>query len=481
MRALRDPLLILIILLSMAIGSFTLTRGHEWGDDFASYIMQAQSILDGNTDEFIERNTFTIFESSIQIGPVAYPWGYPLILTPVLSIRGVHPLALKLPGLILFAGFLFCLYRMTEDRLARTDSLLLVSLFAFNPILIKFIDQILSDIPFLFFVFLALLLIIKSNTKQGAWKYILSGAVMFFAFFIRTTGIILLAGFLVYQASRYYREGEDRKTVLADSVLGAFSFCLLWFISSLVFPDGQGSYLEQLRELTPAIVRGNIPAYFSLFGRFFGDGTAWMYMYYILVVFFLIGAWTRFKADQPLVIFFALYLIALLLWPEWQGMRFIFPLLPIFVYLVFQGMKTVIDRPLEKYRQTAEKIFFGFWLLIVGIFLFNASANAYVNLQDKRAINGPFDPYSVEVYEYIKEKTPADSVIVFFKPRAMRLFTDRDTLMSMECERLALGDYIVTSKKAENSQVPLTELDECALPLNQVFTNRRFIIHEIQK
>ena len=82
MRATRDPFLIIIILLSFAIGSSVLTRGHEWGDDWASYVMQSQSILNGKTSEFVERNTFTIFESSFQIGPVAYPWGYPLILTP---------------------------------------------------------------------------------------------------------------------------------------------------------------------------------------------------------------------------------------------------------------------------------------------------------------------------------------------------------------------------------------------------------------
>ncbi len=156
MRTLRNPFLIIIIFLSMAIGSSTLTRGHEWGDDFASYIMQAQSILNDKTGEFVAHNTFTIFKSSFQIGPVAYPWGYPLILTPMIAIKGIHPLTLKLPGLFFFFGLLICFYLLTKDRLTRTESLLLVSLFAFNPMLIKFLDQILSDIPFLFFIFLGL-------------------------------------------------------------------------------------------------------------------------------------------------------------------------------------------------------------------------------------------------------------------------------------------------------------------------------------
>jgi hypothetical protein len=71
MRSTHNILLVVIILSSLLIGASTLTRGHEWGDDFAAYTMQAQSILNGNASEFIERNSFTIFESSFQIGPVA--------------------------------------------------------------------------------------------------------------------------------------------------------------------------------------------------------------------------------------------------------------------------------------------------------------------------------------------------------------------------------------------------------------------------
>jgi len=275
MRALRDPLLIIIILSSLAISSATLTRGHEWGDDWASYVMQSKSILSGKTDEFMERNTFTIFESSFQIGPVAYPWGYPLILTPMVAWKGVHALTLKLPGLFFFAGFLICLYLLTKDRLTRTESLLLVSLFAFNPIFVEFPDYIISDIPFLFFIFLGLLWI--TRLKTTTWNFVALGTIIFFAFFIRTTGIILFTSFLAYQTIRFYREWQTRKTILIDSVLVAASFSLLWVITSLAFPDGQGSYLEQLKGLTPDIFRSNISRYFNLFWQVFGFTSTLIY------------------------------------------------------------------------------------------------------------------------------------------------------------------------------------------------------------
>ena len=481
MRAWQYPVLGIVVLLSLGLGAATLTRGHEWGDDFASYIMQAQSILSGTPDAFVERNTFTIFESSFQIGPVAYPWGYPLLLTPALLLKGVHPLTLKLPGLFLFAGFLICLYFLSKNRLTRTESLLLVALFAFNPILVKFLDQILSDIPFLFFIFLALLWISEFKSRQAIWSYLLLGVILFFAFFIRTTGIILLGAFLAYQAVCFFREPENRATILTHSVWTVLAFGALSLISTLILPNGQGSYFEQLKGLTPAIFRENIAYYFYLFGTFFGTSALWRTMYYVLVIFFLIGAWTRFQEDLLLIIFFAAYFAAMLFWPELQGIRFIFPLLPIFVYFVFQGMKATVTKLPENNRKIFAALFYGFWLVVIGLFLFNSGSRAYTNLADDRKINGPFDPYSSDVYNYLRAETSPDSVVVFWKPRAMRLFTDRNTFMSTECDRLPLGDYVVISKKAENSQIPLGEIDGCNLALNNVFENQRFVIYQVPK
>ncbi len=479
MRIVRNSLLIVIVLLSVAIGSATLTRGHEWGDDFASYIMQTQSILDGRMHEFVEQNKFTISESSILIGPVAYPWGYPLLLTPALLFKGIHPLTLKIPGLFFFVGFLFCLHRMIGNRLTTTEGLLLVALFAFNPTLTKFLDQILSDIPFLFFVFLDLLLITKLERNLG--RYLALGALLFFAFFIRTTGIILLASFLVHQAFHYYRNQQERKNLVINSALSLISFGLLWFLSTLIFPTEQGTYFEQLKGLTQAIFQENIYGYLSLVGIFLGNGPIWTYLFYTLVFFFLISAWTRRSDDQILIIFFSLYFIAMLFWPEWQGMRFLFPILPIFIYFAFQGIRAVLTKLPEKYHGVGEGITYSFWLLIIGIFLFTSGSRAYDNLKDNRKINGPFDPYSSDVYNYINAETPSDSVIVFFKPRAMRLFTHRDTVMILECARLSIGDYIVISKKAENSQVPPEKIEGCGLALKNLFENQRFVIYEILK
>lgn len=483
MTRLRDPFLIVILSVSLALGASILTRGQDWGDDWASYVMQAQSILNGDMDEFIERNSFTIFESSYQIGPVAYPWGYPLALIPSLMFKGVHALTLKLPGFIFFAGFLACFYLLIENRLTRTESLLLVSLFAFNPVYVGFLDYILSDIPFLFSVFLALLMVAKLDRTQGKWMYVFLGGAIFFAFFIRTTGVILLAGFLVYQALLFYREQNRRKSIAKNSMMVVATFILLWLVSSAIFPNGQGAYFRQLAGFTAETFTKNVHDYFLLFVQFFtaSPTLAWTYLYYALVAFFLVGAWTRRHADQMLIIFFAFYFAVMVIWPEWQGIRFIFPLIPIFIYFAFQGMLASVRILPERYISFGKDINFLLWLALVGIFLFQTGVWAYSNLKGNRQINGPFEALSTEMYDYVKANTPPDSVIVFFKPRALRLFTDRDSIMALECDHLLRGDYVVLHKNWEYSQILPKDISNCNLPLKNVYENRKYIVYELEK
>ena len=477
-------LLLALIVVSLLLAVSSLTRGHIWGDDFASYVLQAGSIVNGTMGEFVEHNTFTIFESSSQIGPVAYPWGYPLILAPVYAVEGIHPLALKLPGLLFFAGFLLCLYLLMRTRLAKMESILLVSLFAFCPLLIGFLDQILSDIPFLFFSTLALLLMIREESLQ-AGSAVLLGCAIAAAFFIRTTGILLLLSFLLLEAWMVWLHRHDPEGVRRrgkNMLISTGAFVLLWMLYALLFPGGGESYFAQYQDFT---IRNGLEIawqYFLVFGQFFGENSFWKIVYYFLFIFFLLGAWTRRKQDLVFILFFVIWMLLLITWPSWQGPRFIFPLLPIFVYFAFQGMKTAIETLPPRFVRYGRWAVYGFWILVALSFLFTSGAHAYVNLQNLRMINGPFDSFSREVYDYIQEKTPNDSVIVFFKPRAMRLLTGHDSLMSTECERILKGDILVLSRKVgENQQIPPEEIGTCHLPLEEVLKNNRFIVYQIQK
>ena len=105
-RMLPHMCLSCLVLSTLVICLCTLNYGHNWGGDFSAYIMQAKSINQFSTNEFIKKNRITIEQSSTRIGPVAYPWGFPIMLAPIYATFGLHLFALKMVGVLSYLGFL---------------------------------------------------------------------------------------------------------------------------------------------------------------------------------------------------------------------------------------------------------------------------------------------------------------------------------------------------------------------------------------
>jgi hypothetical protein len=277
---------------------------------------------------------------------------------------------------------------------------------------------------------------------------------------------------------------KDRTTVveiIKRSLTVCLAFVFLWTVNLLLFPGGGDSYFSQYASLMET-ARQMALGYFYVFGQFFGETRGWTILYYALLIFFLLGAWHQRKQEPIFLLFFGLWMMVHITYPYWQGPRYIFPLLPIFIYFVFQGMKFLIEKLPAGYQFSGQRLLYGFWILVALLLFVKSGTNAVVNLQKDRAINGPFDPHSREVYSYIKEKTPPDSVVIFFKPRVMVLMTEHPTIMSTECDRMWKGDYLVLSRKVgENQQIPPEEIESCNLPLDQVLKNNRFVVYHIQK
>jgi hypothetical protein len=391
---------------------------------------------------------------------------------------------MKLPGLLTYLGFLLAFFFWTKTRFTPTESLVAVSLFGFNPGLLLALDSIGSDIPFLFLSMLAILLADRyTRTDDPRRRRVfaaLTGVSVFAAAFVRTQGLLLLGAVMLWQGIRFLTRRETRRQTMIEALITVAGFGMLWSAATLIFPGGQTSYLSLYADLNMSIVYRNISLYSLLFGDFFTGLPGSAFIFGLFVMLFFIGLAVRWKDDLLVTLYAGLYLLVLWSWPEWQGYRMIFPLLPVFIYFAFWGIKVLLR--LERGKAIAQKFVSAFLLLIVATFAIKSGIGAYENLRGGREINGPFDPYSMEMYDFIKEQTPPESVIVFFKPRAMRLMTDHDALALTECARLPEGDYLALSKKVgENLQIPPERINECNLPLDNVFENRRFVVYRLVK
>ena len=473
-----------LILLSTLLAFFLLTKDHDWGDDWASYLMQSIAITKGETHEFIQRNTFTMRESTHFIGPDAYPWGFPTLLAPfTLACGPLNVFCLKFINLIFFALFLWVFYALLARRLPPLESALLLAVFAFSPLLLKFEDILLSDIAFLFFSTLGLLLIVERNTIS---PYLL-GIVFFFAFFVRTNGILLVPTLFLAQAFTYLqmhpRPVLDWKRVLTVGLIPYFVFGLLTLANLILFPAGEASHLEHLSVLSLASLADNLSAYFAMPAYFFSDLPHADIIYGLLLPFILGGLVLNYKRDIHLVVYLFLSYALFIVWPDQQGIRFLFPLLPLLVYFAYRGMEAASFALTERHPRLGLWFTRVFWLVIAAAFAWTSFGLARDNLAGGRGPYGNvFDPISLEMFEFIKSDTPAESVIAFYKPRALRLFTGRDSLLVDACDALPMADYIVLRKsRGAVDQVSPADVTTCnpSVQVTELFDNEKFVVYQV--
>jgi hypothetical protein len=478
-----------LILLSTLLAFSLLTKDHDWGDDWASYLMQSIAITKGEPREFIQRNTFTMRESTHFIGPDAYPWGFPTLLAPfTLACGPLNVFCLKYINLIFFALFLWVFYALLARRLPPLEAALLLAIFAFSPLLLKFEDILLSDITFLFFSTLSLLLI-ENVGRNGIppYKNILLGLALFFAFFVRTNGILLVPTLFLVQAFTYLqthpRPVLDWKRVLTIGLIPYFVFGLLTFLNLTLFPAGEGSHFEHLSVLSLASLADNLSAYFAMPAYFFSDLPHADIIYGLLLPFILGGLILNFKRDVHLVAYLLLSYALFILWPDQQGIRFLFPLLPLLVYFAYRGMEAASFALTERHRRLGLWFTRGFWLVIAAAFAWTSLGLARDNLAGGRGPYGSvFDPISLEMFEFVKSNTSAESVIAFYKPRALRLFTDRDSLLVDVCDALPMADYVVLRKsRGAVDQVSPADVTTCnpSVQVTELFDNEKFVVYQV--
>lgn len=494
-------LILLIILLTAGLlAFFALEQGHDWGGDFALYLRQAQSLLDGTGEELLAFNSYAMNNSTQgtgsnpQIGPHLYPWGFPILLAPLVAVAGMA----VMPAKILIIGFflltLLAAYQLLLPRLGRSYTLLLVALLAFNPYLLKTTNVIISDIPFFFFALLSLIFIEKTLGYRelfiNKWvTYILTGFLIFFSFLIRTNGIVLLGVlglghlFLWYQPLRHHFSQTLKKEW--KELLPYASFAVSFVFKGMLLPSGSGSHLAFLARLTPGKLAWNLMYYTELPASFFEGAVFPMLLYGVTIPFLLLGIWRRLKVmpDALYLIYSATSLLIFVLWPPVQGLRFIFSLLPFYLYFVFVGITEVQ----KSFMLTSERGIRNqgwvpvFCLVVGGMFLISSSSMAFSNYPERNITEGPYTPESTEAFAFIKTHTSPEEEILFWKPRPFSFLTGRQALRVTSLKEVmeGKGDYLLFYKQVDFGQLPVEELDELSGMVKPSFENDFFVLYRL--
>jgi hypothetical protein len=152
------------------------------------------------------------------------------------------------------------------------------------------------------------------------------------------------------------------------------------------------------------------------------------------------GVFRRFGKDYHIVVYGALTLLLYVFWP-YQDERFISPLLPFYISFALTGLEGSVTASRKGWRSNILRALPVIFVILS--FCWHSIAFAHKNLLEQRIEPaGPYVSTSQDVFSFISHHTDPNSIIVFFKPRAMRLFTGRQSIMTGKVEELKRGDYL---------------------------------------
>ena len=153
MKVLYRPLALTTVVFFVIINVITLNDGHNWGDDFAQYILHANNIL-----------AHKPYASGISLDlRVTPPPGFPLLIAPAIHFFGVNFKILKLMNIFWWCLAAFAVYGIALRFLGAKEAALISLWFLTSPIFFLFKQNVLTDIPFMSFLLCAIWALVSSE------------------------------------------------------------------------------------------------------------------------------------------------------------------------------------------------------------------------------------------------------------------------------------------------------------------------------
>ncbi|MGE0567650.1 MAG: hypothetical protein AB7O73_06850 [Bacteroidia bacterium] len=443
--------LCLILLLPLLF--INIKNSHDWGDDFAQYLHQAKQIAnhqDQNENKFISNKEYFI-------GPNTYPTGFPLLLAPIIKFYGVNFKALNIYLSVFWLLACFVGFLILKQNFSFLTSLGICLFIAYNPMMLQFKTEILSDLPFTCFSLLCLWLI---NNKTKMLHYLLVGILIGFSIHIRTIGWVLLIVFII---SEIMPIAESKKINQINKKLfsSLFAFLVTFFSIKFVFPT-QTNY--------PGLFGANnwwlnFNHQFSYnidkLATFFNSYNSQNFNYIgiiassTLICFSILGIIMCIKnKEHNIYLFYIITYLTVILSFEYgdSGMRFLFPILFLLFQFAIKALKETLIH-LNLFHRSIPILF-----IVIILLSYIEPVRKIIDKSDE-IYEGPQKSTAIEVFTYIKENCPDNSIIHFDKPRTLAFFAERKSF--------ALNSY----SPAFNLRDGLNKFNANYILINHTLTN----------
>jgi hypothetical protein len=481
--------------------------GVDWGDDFALYMRQAKGLALGNIGEVIGANRFAVENSGWStFSPYSYPWGWPLLVAPVYALFGLDYETVKLLEVAAFCIFLLCFYAIVKRRTGALGATVLTLLVGLSPSFVGATDTVLSDIPFLCFVGVSLWWLDRCRERgileERPIRLVILGLLMAYTFNIRREGISVVVALIALHLAVV---GSKALRAQAGQALAGIN----WRPVALPYITFLGA-AAAFHLILPTVLRptatgtglSNIPHRFKYhrdvlaehvglkdFGlpvQLLGSERAGRNALTVLLVLAVVGMVARLlirhQEDITLAAYFCSASFVVLVSP-YQESRYLFTITPLLAYFAYQSIPAVAELLAPSARRVARAGTLGAAIAVAGLVLINA-ADLKHTLDYRRVydpvVNGPEAPEAEQMFTAVKTLTRGDDVILFFRARAMTLYTDRLAVQGSDLTlMLPRSDWYVMAKGSTYSQTLLTDAEGSGLGLTKAWENPGWVIWRV--
>jgi len=467
-----------LLALAAVFQLLTIRSGHNWGDDFALYILHARALLEGRP--YVD--TGFIYSSAFpQYSPAAYPPGFPLLLLPVYAFSGLNFVAMKVLVTLFLAGALVLFALLLRPLLPRPYLLVTVALLGFMPHWTVFKNEVVPEFPFVFFVMLSLLLLRRiDEARPTGWRALewglLVGAAIYAATSLRTIGVALYGALAL---TALLRRRFPPRALLACFAIGL----ALWLWQRSIMPASSG-YMAQVTDVTTVTQRApfDLTTHFRHTWRLVGQtrilwaGLPWALTWiirWIVLALGLAGFLSRLRRFGYIETFTLSYCAILFAYPIVLNLRYLIPVTPFLLYYACTALLLLVRR----FGRPAVAGATALLLVVVASY-----AGQFATADYGRITTGALGANAADLYAAVRRCTGPDDRIGFYKARAMVLFTGRPSLFwPAEESNVNLVSYM---RAAEIRYVAVRRnvvLDSVAWnPANRlrlIFSNRTFNLY----
>ena len=428
----------------MAIALFTLDGDLRVEHDSGIYIILSKALATGQgyREIFLVGNPLH----------TKYPPLFPLLLEPLVYVFGYHFVAMKLLVVAFAVGALFPLYILCRDLSDDVMASLVVIATVTSPGILHYSHSIMTEMPYLFFSFLALYWLHKCAI-QGTWSgksVAIAVALIPVVYLTRLLGLSLLVAAVAYLlVDGAGRPGARIRRAIVLGGLAAIP-AVIWFLhnwwmgeaAGTAYWSGYGGRVYDAPSAIDSISILSIRLMTNLYKyALHSSMVVFFYLPSVLERLLLVPLaalifggflWRAVRKRTVLEYYVLFYMCSVLLFPGTRPQRYLVPLIPFlwyyFLTAVYQGLSWLHKEPLWSMSPYQRGARLAVQLLFVLLVTSNGAASVVANVIHQ----GREDYYHtvgeegyIGVTQWVGTHTTPESVFIWAKPALRFLWTGR--------------------------------------------------------